>query len=171
MQRSEKQAQVKELTVQFSSLSAVFALDYRGLKVSEATTFRQKVRDTGAGYRVVKNTLLKRALSETPLAIMEPYLEGMTGLAFTESDPVSLAKAIYDFQQDVPSVAFKIGVVEDKVVDQKQFEALASLPSKEILQSKLLSVLQAPIRNLFNVMQAPGRDLVMVLRARSGQSS
>lgn len=154
----------------FRSLAAVFALDYRGLKVSEATEFRRKIRDAGATYRVVKNTLAKRALEGTSLESLEPHLSGMTGLAFTGEDPVALAKVIHDFAKDVPAITFKAGILADQELDQGRFEALAVLPSKEALLAQLLSVLQAPVRNLLGVLQAPARDLVMVLKAHEQKS-
>ena len=170
MRRSEKQATVEILAKDFGSLSAVFALDYRGLKVGEVTEFRQKVRESGAYYKVVKNTLAKRALDGTSLTSLEQHLSGMTGLAFTERDPVSLAKIISDFAKDVPALAFKGGILADKALDEVQFKALADLPSKEALLSQLLSVMQAPIRDLMGVLQAPARDLVLVLKAHSDKA-
>ena len=167
MERAQKQATVEALSAQLGAYAAVFALDYRGLKVSEATEFRRKIRETGGSYRVVKNTLTKRALEGTSLESLEPHLQGMTGLAFTETDPVALAKAIHDFAKDVPAIAFKAGVLADKAVDAAEFKALASLPSKDALYAQLLSVLQAPIRNLLGVLQAPARDLVLVLKAKA----
>lgn len=149
------------------AFAAVFAIDYRGIKVSEVTEFRDKIREIGGSYQVVKNTLTKRALEGTGLESLEPHLQGMTGLAFTESDPVALAKAIHDFAKDVPAIEFKGGILDDKEVDPVQFKALAVLPSKESLQAQLLSVLQAPIRNLLGVLQAPSRDLVLVLKAKA----
>jgi len=141
--RTDKQASVERLNEDLGSLAAVFVFDYRGLKVSEATEFRQKIRETGAQYRVVKNTLAKRALEGTNFTSLEPHLIGMTGLAFTSKDPVALAKTISDFVKAVPAIAFKGGVLDDKVLDEGQFKALADLPSKEQLHSQLLSVLQA----------------------------
>ena len=167
MERADKQKAVESLNEKLSSLAAVFAIDYRGIKVSEATEFRRKIRETGGTYRVVKNTLTKRALEGTGLESLEVHLEGMTGLAFTESDPVALAKVIHDFAKDVPAIAFKGGILDDEVMDEGQFKALASLPSKEALLSQLLSVLQAPIRNLLSVLQAPSRDLILVLKAKA----
>lgn len=167
MERTGKQAIVESLHERVGSLAAVFAIDYRGLKVSEATEFRNKIRESGATYQVVKNTLTKRALAGTGLESLEPHLKGMTGLAITETDPVALAKVIHDFAKDVPALVFKGGILDAKAVDGAQFEALASLPSKETLQSQLLSVLQAPIRNLLGVLQAPARDLVLVLKAKA----
>jgi len=167
LQRADKQKAVEALNENLGSVSAVFAIDYRGLKVEEATQFRNKIRETGGSYRVVKNTLTKRALEGTGLESLEPHLQGMTGLAFTETDPVALAKAIHDFAKDVPAIEFKGGILDDKAVDEGQFKALASLPSKESLQAQLLSVLQAPIRNLLGVLQAPSRDLILVLKAKA----
>lgn len=167
MRRSEKQTNVETLAKEFGSLSAVFALDYRGLKVGEVTEFRQKIRESGARYKVVKNTLAKRALEGTSLTSLEEHLSGMTGLAFTEQDPVALAKIINDFAKDVPALSFKGGVLADKKLDETQFKALADLPSKEALLSQLLSVIQAPVRDLLSVLQAPARDLVLVLKAHA----
>ncbi|HSF20130.1 MAG TPA: 50S ribosomal protein L10 [Vicinamibacteria bacterium] len=165
MDRAGKQANVETMKQSFGSLSAVFAFDYRGLKVEQATEFRRKVRENGAGYKVVKNTLAKRAIRGTDLELLEPHLNGMIGLVYTESDPVSLAKVINDFAKDVPALAFKVGVLADKTLDERQFKALASLPSKEALLSQLLSVLHAPMRNLLSVLNAPARDLILVLKA------
>lgn len=167
MERTGKQAIVESLNEKVGSLAAVFAIDYRGLKVGEATEFRRQIREIGASYQVVKNTLTIRALDGTRLESLEPHLKGMTGLATTQTDPVGLAKVIHDFAKDVPAIVFKGGIFDDKVVDGAQFEALASLPSKETLQSQLLSVLQAPIRDLLGVLQAPARDLVLVLKAKA----
>jgi len=167
VERADKQKAVESLHEKLGSFSAVFAIDYRGIKVSEVTEFRRKIRETGGTYRVVKNTLTKRALEGTGLEALESHLEGMTGLAFTDSDPVALAKAIHDFAKDVPAIAFKGGIFDEKAMDEGQFKALASLPSKEALQSQLLSVLQAPIRNLLGVLQAPSRDLILVLKAKA----
>ena len=167
MDRANKQKTVESLSEKLGSLAAVFAIDYRGIKVSEATEFRRKIRETGGSYRVVKNTLTKRALEGTGLESLEPHLKGMTGLAFTETDPVALAKVIHDFAKDVPAIAFKGGILDEKAMDEGQFKTLALLPSREALLSQLLSVLEAPIRNLLSVLQAPSRDLILVLKARA----
>jgi large subunit ribosomal protein L10 len=169
--RAGRQKEVEELNSDFSSVAAAFAIDYRGLKVGEATELRRKIRETGAKYQVIKNTLAKRALAGTALAPLEPHLKGMTGLAFTAKDPVALAKTLNDFAKDVPAVVFKAGVLAEKSLDDKQFKALATLPSKEALLSQFLSVLQAPIQQLLGVLQAPARDLVMVLKAQENKLS
>lgn len=165
MDRREKQAQVEVLSQELGSFAAVFALDYRGLKVEDATEFRRKVRESGAKYRVVKNTLAKRVVEGGALESLGPHLEGMTGLAYTQTDPVALAKVINDFAKDVPALSFKAGLLSDTEISPVQFEALAALPSKGELQSQLLSVFQAPIQNFLGLLQAPVRDLLLVLKA------
>jgi large subunit ribosomal protein L10 len=163
--RAGRQQTVERLQGEYSAVAAAFAIDYRGLKVEEATELRRKIRETGASYEVVKNTLARRALGGTALAPLEPHLKGMTGVAYTAKDPVALAKIIADFAKDVPAVVFKGGVLAEKALNADQFKALATLPSREALLSQLLSVLQAPIQQLLGVLQAPARDLVMVLKA------
>jgi large subunit ribosomal protein L10 len=165
--RAQKQSAVETLAEDFGSVAAVFAFDYRGLKVEQATEFRTKIRESGARYRVIKNTLAKRAIAGTSLEALEPHLKGMTGLAYTETDAVALAKVISNFAKDVPAIVFKAGLLADRTLDESQFKALASLPSREELLSQLLSVFQAPIRNFLGVLQAPARDLVLVLKAHA----
>lgn len=169
MDRAGKESTVETMKQSFGSLRAVFAVDYRGMKVEQATEFRRKVRESGAIYKVVKNTLARRAFRGTDLESLEPHLSGMTGLVYTESDPVALAKLINDFAKDVPAMAFKVGVLADKTLDEQQFKALASLPTKEELFSRLLSVFQAPVRDLLAVLSAPARDLVLVLKAHENK--
>jgi large subunit ribosomal protein L10 len=169
--RAGRQAEVEGLQSEFSAVAAAFAFDYRGLKVEEATELRRKIRETGASYQVVKNTLAIRAVAGTSLAALEPHLKGMTGIAFTAKDPVALAKTLSDFAKDVPAVVFKGGVLGDRGIDEREFKALASLPSKESLLSQLLSVMQAPIQQLLSVLQAPSRELLMVLKAHENKKA
>lgn len=165
MDRVTKSTLVEDLNKDFQNTDALFAFDYRGLKVEEATELRRKVRESGAAYRVVKNRLLKRATSGTEFGSLVENFSGMTGVAYTSEDPVALAKVLSDFASSVPALSFKGGLISDQSVDESQFNHLASLPSKDELYAKLLSVFQAPMRNLLGVMQAPARDLVLVLKA------
>jgi large subunit ribosomal protein L10 len=126
---------------------------------------RQKIRESGAKYRVIKNTLALISLKGTPVEGMSSHFKGMTGVAYTDTDPVALAKILNDFAKDVPALSYKGGMVSGKEVDPDQFKALASLPGRDDLLAKLLYVLQAPMRNLLGVFQAPARDLILVLKA------
>jgi len=163
--RTEKQAAVEALTRDFETHSAVFALDFRHLKVDQATELRRKIRDCGGRYRVVKNTLALRALEGSQMTTLGPHFKGMTGLAYAESDPIALAKVLNDFARAVPALTFKGGVVSGRDLDADAFKELASLPGKSELTAKLLYVLEAPVKNFLGVLQASARDLVLVLKA------
>ena len=165
MNRTEKQTAVEQLGKDFEALSGVFAVDFRGLKVDEATELRRKIREAGSKYRVVKNTLALRSVKGTALEPIQAHLKGMTGLAYTDSDPVALAKVLNDFAKDVPVLTFKGGMISGKEVTPEECKQLASLPSRDELLAKFLSVLQAPMQNLLGVLEAPARDLILVLKA------
>ena len=165
MNRTEKQAALEALSSDFKTHSAVFALDFRHLKVDQATELRQKIRDCGARYQVVKNTLALRALEGSQMASLGQHFKGMTGLAYAESDPVALAKVLDEFARTVPALTFKGGVVSGKELDAEAFKTLASLPGKDELSAMLLYVLEAPVKNFLGVLQASARDLVLVLKA------
>ena len=165
MNRAEKQEAVEQLTKDFTVLSGVFAIDFRGLKVEEATELRRKIRESGSKYRVVKNTLALRSLKGTSLEPLQVHMKGMTGLAYTDADPVALAKILNDFAKDVPVLTFKGGMISGKEVSPDECKQLASLPSRDELLSQFLSVLQAPMQKLLGVLEAPGRDLILVLKA------
>jgi large subunit ribosomal protein L10 len=168
--RTEKQEAVDVLTKDMEALSAVFAVDFRGLKVGEATELRRKVRESGSTYRVVKNTLALRTLKGTPLETMAVHFHGMTGLAYTSSDPVALAKVLNDFAKEVPVLVFKGGMVSGKAVTPDQCKQLATLPGKDELTASLLYVLQATIQTFLGVLQAPVRDFMLVLKAAESKA-
>ena len=165
MNRTEKQVAVEQLNKDAEAVSGVFAVDFRGLKVEEATELRRKIRESGSKYRVVKNTLALRSLKGTSLDPIQVHLKGMTALAYTEADPVALAKLLNDFAKDVPVLTFKGGMISGKEVTPEECKQLASLPSREELLAQLLSVLLAPIQNFLGVLEAPARDLILVLKA------
>ena len=170
MNRTEKQAAVDTLAKDVETLSGVFVVDFRGLKVEEATELRRKVRESGSKYRVVKNTLALRSLQGTPLEPMTAHFSGMTGLAYTDSDPVVLAKVLNDFAKDVPVLTFKGGMVSGKEVTPDQCKQLAALPGKDELRAKLLYVLLATIQDFLGVLQAPVRDFMLVLKAAESKA-
>ncbi len=147
----------------FKTHGSVLLIDFTGLNVADATELRRKVADSGSGYQVVKNTLAMRAAEETPLAELTEHFQGPTAIAFHKDNPIELAKILRDFLKERPDMAFKAGVVDQSVVSAEQVQALADMPSREELLSKLLFLLQTPLRNLGAVLRAPLRDLAMVL--------
>jgi len=131
--------------------------------VAQDYELRKTLRTSGAKYRVIKNTLAERAAKGTKVEEVLKGLAGVTSIAYTQGDPVALAKALAKYAKDNPEFTFKAGVVEGRVVSIKEIESLATMPSKEELYSKLLFLLNAPAQRLATVINATGRDLAVVL--------
>jgi large subunit ribosomal protein L10 len=161
--RARKVAAVEKLGGELKSASSVIVATYSKLTVTQDFELRKALRPTGAKYRVVKNTLAERAGKGTKVEEALKNLTGVTSIAYTEGDPVALAKALAKYVKDNPEFSFKSGVVEGKVISVKEIEALATLPSKEELYSKLLFLLNAPAQRLVTTMNAVGRDLAVVV--------
>jgi large subunit ribosomal protein L10 len=163
MKREEKQQSVSALAEQFGAINSAFLIDYRGLKVVDATELRRKVREINGTYVVVKNTLAMRAAKDTKLGQLTPYFQGPTAVAYHRKDIVGLAKLLTDVAKSNPNVAFKAALVEGKVVPTAEIQNIANMPSKEVLLGKLLFLLKAPLQRLATVLKAPVRDLGLVL--------
>ena len=136
---------------------------YSKLTVAQDFELRKTLRSSGAKYRVVKNTLAERAAKGTPAEEALKDLSGVTSIAYTEGDPVALAKAISKYAKDNPEFTFKAGVVEGRVISIKEIQALATMPSKEEIYSKLLFLMNAPAQRLVTVMNAVGKDMAVVI--------
>jgi len=164
MNKAEKQRTVATLGEKFRAINSAFLIDYRGLKVVDATDLRRKVREINGSYLVVKNTLVVRAAKETKLEQLIPYFQGPTALAFHPKDVVGLAKLLTDVARTNPNVAFKAALIEGKVVPVSEIQNIASMPSREVMLSKLIFLLKAPLQRLATVLKAPVRDLGLVLK-------
>src|SRR5919109_5521706 len=141
--RAEKEQELDELTSAFKNVDTAILVDYRGLNVPQVTELRRQLRAARAQYRVVKNTLAKRASKGTRLASLEAQFEGTTAIAYTGEDPVALAKALTTFMKGAPTLAIKAAVVQGQAVKPAEVADLANMPGKPELYSKLLFVLQA----------------------------
>jgi large subunit ribosomal protein L10 len=161
--RAKKVAAVEKLGGELKNASSMIVATYSKLTVTQDFELRKALRPTGAKYRVVKNTLAERAGKGTALEGALKNLEGVTSIAYTEGDPVALAKALAKYVKDNPEFSFKAGVVEGRVITVKEIESLATMPSKDELYSKLLFLLSAPARRLVTTMNAVGRDLAVVI--------
>jgi large subunit ribosomal protein L10 len=161
--RSKKVAAVEKLGGELKSATSMIVATYSKLTVTQDFELRKALRPTGAKYRVVKNTLAERAGKGTKVEDALKNLVGVTSIAYTEGDPVALAKALAKYVKDNPEFSFKAGVVEGKVISVKEIESLATMPSKEELYSKLLFLLNAPSQRLVTTMNAVGRDLAVVI--------
>src|SRR6266513_2078517 len=161
--RAKKTEQVDKLSKDLQNVSTVIVTTYTRLTVEQDYELRKQLRSSGAKYRVVKNTLAERAAKGTPAEEALKDLSGVTSIAYTEGDPVALAKAISKYAKDNPEFTFKAGVVEGRVISIKEIQALATLPSKEEIHSKLLFLINGPAQRLVTVMNAVGRDVAVVL--------
>jgi large subunit ribosomal protein L10 len=161
--KAKKVEQVETLGKELQNVSSLIVATYSKLTVAQDYELRKTLRSSGAKYRVVKNTLAARAAKGTKVEEALKTLEGVTSIAYTEGDPVALAKALSKYAKDNPEFSFKAGVVEGRVVSIKEIESLATMPSKEEIYSKLLFLMQAPAQRLVTVMNAVGRDLAVVI--------
>jgi large subunit ribosomal protein L10 len=161
--RAKKVAAVEKLGGELKNATSMIVATYSKLTVTQDFELRKALRPTGAKYRVVKNTLAERAGKGTKVEQVLTNLQGVTSIAYTEGDPVALAKALAKYVKDNPEFSFKAGVVEGKVISVKEIESLATMPSKEELYSKLLFLLNAPSQRLVTAMNAVGRNLAVVV--------
>jgi large subunit ribosomal protein L10 len=161
--KAKKTEQVEKLSQELNSVSNVVVATYTKMTVSQDYELRKALRGAGAKYQVVKNTLAERAAKGTKVEGALKDLAGVTSIAYTTGDPVAMAKALTKYAKDMPEFTFKVGVVEGRVVTIKEIEALATMPSKEELYSKLLFLISAPAQRLVTVMNAVGRNLAVVV--------
>lgn len=144
----KKKQVVQEITDQFRDSQTTVVVDYRGLNVAEVTQLRKDLREAGVDYKVYKNTMTRRAIANVELEGLGDTLVGPTAVAFSKDDAVAPAKIIHNFAKEHEALEIKGGVIDGQVATVEQIKELAQLPSYEGLLSMLLSVLQAPVRNL-----------------------
>ena len=161
--KSDKEQLVNDYSNGLAEAPHAFLLSYQGITVPQVTTLRDKVRQSGGYYEVVKNTLALRAIDGKPLGDLKQHFTGPTAVVYSSKDPVALAKALTDFAKDVPALQFKAGLVEKRTIAAGQIKDIASLPSREELIAKLLFLLQSPIVRFARVLAAVPQSFVMVL--------
>jgi len=163
--REQKQRDLDALARQFQTATTGMLIGFKKLTVAKDQELRRQLRDAGARYQVVKNTLARKAAEGTPFAQAADHFKGVTALALAEGDPVQLSKAISKFARENPEVfSFKAGVVEGRVIALRDVEAIATLPSKEELISKVMFLLNAQAQRLVTVLSAVPRNLAVVVK-------
>ena len=147
-----KQPIVDEIKGYAADAKAAVLVDYRGLTVEQDTKLRRQLREAGVVYKVYKNTMLVRAFEGTDFAQLDKDLEGPTAIAFSAEDETAPARILSDFAKEVEALQFKSGVVAGTYYDEAGIQALAKIPSRDTLISKLLGSLQSPVTNLARVL-------------------
>jgi large subunit ribosomal protein L10 len=148
MNRDEKSAAIEEIAAQIEGAEAIFAVDYRGISVSQAAELRGKLRESDASFRVVKNRLTKLAAEKAKEERLEELLEGPTALTFVRGDTAAAAKAISNFNKEHGVVAFKGGFMGELLLDEEKFTSIARLPTREALDGQLAGVVASPLTGL-----------------------
>lgn len=161
--KAKKSQQVQKLSSDLQKASNMIVGTFSKLTVAKDFELRKTLRAAGARYQVVKNTLASRAADGTGVAEALKGLKGVTSIAYTEGDPVALAKALSKYVEENPEFSFKAGVVEGRLISVQEIKALATMPSKEEIYSKLLFLINSPATRLVTVMNAAGRDLAVVV--------
>lgn len=164
MNKDEKVKKVEALRQELEKARSIILSSFEGLRVAQDTELRRKVAATGAKYKVVKNTLIERAAQGTPVEPAAQKLRGTTSLAYTEADPVRLAKVLTAYAKENPALVFKAGWVEGRVVSLADLGAIASLPSLEVLRSKILFLVNSPAQRVAFSVAGVARNLVYVIQ-------
>ena len=154
MNRDEKAAAIAEIATQIQESEAVYAVDYRGISVTQAAELRGRLRDADATFRIVKNTLTERAADEAGAESLKPLLEGPTALTFVRGDAATAAKAIATFNRETQLLTFKGGLLDGDALDAEQILAISRLPSRDVLYGQLVGMVASPITGLARGLNA-----------------
>lgn len=170
MLRSEKKTFVSELEKIYQDANSVIITHYHGLTVSQITNLRKTLRENGASFKIVKNTLSKIAATNVKLTYDLEVFSGPTAIAYSK-DPVAAAKGVVEFAKANDNLKVIGGIVNDKILNVGEVQQLAKLPSLDQLRGKIVGILQAPAANLVRIVQAPAGSLARVVQAYSEKNS
>ena len=167
--KAKKNAKVKMLASELESSTSAIIGSFKGLTASKDFQLRRIIREAGGSYHVVKNKLAAKAAEGTKVEAALQGLKGVSSVAYTSGDPVALAKALSTWVKDNAEFTFKLGIVDGRVINVSEIQALAMLPGKDELFSKLLFLIQSPAQRLATVINATGRNLAVVVNMAAEQ--
>jgi large subunit ribosomal protein L10 len=159
--RAAKEESEAYLRERLRSTTSLVLADFRGLDVAEVTELRRRLRTAGVEYRVIKNTLARRAAREAGVAGLDSMLAGPTAVAFGSADPTAAARELNTFGREHPQLAIKGGLLEGRTLDAAEVQELAELPGREVLLARVLGAMMAPLTGLATVLEAPMRALAI----------
>jgi large subunit ribosomal protein L7/L12 len=163
MNRTEKVSEVDQLKQDFSSISSAFLVDFRGMKVVDATDLRRQIHKSQARLKVVKNTLALLATKGSPMEVLSDYFIGPTAIAYTSDDPVNLAKILNNVSKENPNLIIKAGYLDGSLIEGKRIGDIANLPSKQTLQAQVVGLIASPLRRLVWVLNGTIQKFLVVL--------
>jgi len=168
MDRAQKTEQVSDIRARFDRMSSAVFLDFTGMTVEEVTKLRETFRSKGVEYKVVKNTLVEKALADQKyVGALGDALRGMTGIAWSFEEPSAAARLVKEISKENEKLKVKAGLLDGQVLTAKAVEdQLATLPSKDEMRARFLATLQAPAQRFVMLLNAPARELVGVLAAK-----
>jgi large subunit ribosomal protein L10 len=171
MQKSEKEVVIKELAEKFGRVKTAIVAEFSKLDVGTVTALRKKLRDGGVEYKVLKNTLAKRAAKGTSLEVVSDDFTGPIAVVMSYTDVVAPAKILSDFIKDKEQIKVRSAVVEGKKTDAKGVIALAKMPGLPELRAKILGCITQPATKLARTIQAPGQQLALVIKAKADKGA
>lgn len=171
MKRDEKEQLVQVLHDELEKSQAVFVTDYMGLTVERITKLRREIKGVGGSYKVVKNTLLRRATQGTPAKGIEQFFVGPTAIAIAKTDAVAVAKALVNFAKDNEKFEIQAGMLGNRTITAADIQELSKMPPREVLLARMLSSMNAPVSNFVGVLSAIISQLVYVLKAIENKKS
>jgi len=167
--KAKKNAKVKMMATELEHSTSAIIGSFKGLTASKDFELRKVIREAGGNYHVIKNKLAAKSAEGTKVEAALKGLKGVSSVAYTSGDPVALAKALSTWVKDNAEFTFKLGIVDGKLINVTEIQALATLPGKEELFSKLLFLIQSPAQRLATVINATGRNLAVVVNMAAEQ--
>lgn len=170
MLKSEKEELIKELNEKFSRAQTTIVAEFSKLNVETVTKLRKKFRDSGVDYKVLKNTLAKRAAKGTSVEPLADDFVGSVAVAIGYADPITPAKVLQEFIKDLETIKVKSAIVDGRKIDAKGVEALAKMPGLNELRAQILGMINQPAGKLVRTIAAPGSQLARVIQAHADKN-